>query len=96
MNRNVLFIPIGILAIGILPLPIGYYTLLRIVVFITMGYLAWQYFEAKDNTLVWVFGFFAVLYNPILPIYLHSKTLWIVFNITTIAALIYQYRRQDS
>ena len=96
MNRNVLFIPIGILAIGILPLPIGYYTLVRIVVFITMGYLAWQYFEAKDNTLVWVFGFFAVLYNPILPIYLHSKTLWIVFNITTIAALIYQYGKTGS
>ena len=94
MNRNILFITIGILAIGILPLPIGYYTLVRIVVFITMGYLTWQYFEAKDNTLVWVFGFFAALYNPFIPVYLHSKALWIAFNITTIAALIYQYKKQ--
>ena len=95
MKRNILFIPIGILAIGILPLPIGYYTLVRIVVFITMGYLAWQYFEAKDNTLVWVFGFFAVLYNPFIPIYLQSKILWIFLNILTIAALVYHYKRKN-
>ena len=94
MNRNILFIPIGILAIGILPLPISYYTLVRIIVFITMGYLAWQYFEARDKTLVWVFGFFTALYNPFIPVYLHSKVLWIAFNIATIAALIYQYKRQ--
>lgn len=33
----------------------------------------------------WGLGAFAVLYNPIIPIYLRQKGLWIVLNIPTIA-----------
>ena len=90
MNRNILLVPIGILALGILPLPIGYYTLLRIVVCVCAAYVAWRYFEENDN-LAWVFGFVAVLYNPLLPVYLNSKLLWTIINVPTIGIFVYQY-----
>jgi len=41
--RNMLLIPMGILLVGIFPLPIEFYILVRIVVFSSMGYLALQY-----------------------------------------------------
>ena len=32
---------------------------------------------------VWIFGFLAVLYNPIIPVYLYEKEIWMVVNIIT-------------
>ena len=42
-----------------------------------------QFSGQNDTTLVWIFGFFAVLYNPIIPIHLGAKGLWIAVNIIT-------------
>jgi len=33
---------------------------------------------------LWIFGFIVVLYNPLIPISLGSKELWMVVNIPTI------------
>ena len=35
-------------------------------------------------SLSWIYGFLVVLYNPIIPIPLYEKVLWIVVNIFTI------------
>jgi len=32
---------------------------------------------------VWIFGFLAILYNPIIPIHLYEKGIWIIVNIIT-------------
>ena len=32
-----------------------------------------QFIGKNDNTLAWIFGFFAILYNPIIPIHLGAK-----------------------
>ena len=76
--------PIIILLIAILPMPIGYYTLSRIVVCAGAVYFTYMFYKKKDIPKTWMFGFFAILYNPFLPIYLHSKFIWIVINIVTI------------
>jgi len=85
-NQNNIFwlAPIIVLAIGILPLPIGYYTLSRLVVCGCALYLAHKFYKKKDNTNLWIFGFIAVLYNPIVPVYLYEKFIWIIVNIITI------------
>ena len=61
----------------------GYYTLLRLVVCGCSIYYAYHLYEREDRTYVWIFGFFTVLYNPIMPIYLYEKSLWTVVNVIT-------------
>ena len=75
--------PIVIMAIGFLPMPYGYYNLSRLVVSGCAIYFAYQLFQKEEKTFVWVFGFLAVLYNPIIPVYLYEKEIWMVINIIT-------------
>ena len=76
--------PIVVLAIGILPLPIGYYTLSRLVVCACAIYFAHSIYKGKkENTNLWLFGFIAVLYNPIIPVYLYEKFIWVIVNLIT-------------
>jgi|TARA_B100001964_G_scaffold154847_1_gene170216 hypothetical protein len=76
--------PIIVLVIAILPMPIGYYTLSRLVVCGSSIYFAYNFFNKKDVTRTWIFGFFVVLYNPIIPVYLYEKIIWVIVNIITI------------
>ena len=71
-NKDIFWIaPLVVMGIGLLPMPYGYYNLSRLVV--CAIYFAMQLNSQSDTTLVWVFGFFALLYNPIIPIHLGSK-----------------------
>ena len=76
--------PIIVLVIALLPMPIGYFMLSRTVVFICVIYYGYNYYKNKDQIKPWIFGFFAVLYNPIAPIYLQEKLIWVIVNIITI------------
>ena len=84
-EKNVFWMaPIAALGIGILPLPIGYYMLSRLIVSGCALYFAQKFYKKKTTTKLWIFGFFVVLYNPIAPIYLYEKAIWILINIPTI------------
>ena len=83
-NKIFWLAPIVVLSIGILPLPIGYYTLSRLVVCASALYFAYNFYKKNNQTNLWFFGFIAVLYNPIIPVYLYEKFVWIVVNLITI------------
>ena len=86
MNKNIFWIaPILVMAIGALPMPYGYYSLSRLVVCSCSIYFAHKSYVKNQSTLMWAFGFLAVLYNPIIPIHLYQKEIWIVVNIFTSA-----------
>jgi len=76
--------PIIVLVIALFPLPIGYYTLSRLVVSACALYYAIQFHKRNNTTYTWIYGFLVVLYNPILPIYLYEKFIWVVVNLITI------------
>ena len=78
------FGPILALLIAILPMPIGYYTLSRIIVFGGSVYFSYNFYKRNDVALTWLFGLCALLYNPIFPIYLYDRVIWTVLNILTI------------
>ena len=89
MNKDIFWIaPLVVMGIGLLPMPYGYYFLSRLVVFVCSIYFAMQLNSQSDTTLVWVFGFFALLYNPIIPIHLGSKGLWVIVNLVTAGVFI--------
>lgn len=60
-------------------LPYGYFTLLRFVVCIIGAYLAYKIYEDnKESLLVWLFGFIAILFNPIIVIHLQREQWWVI------------------
>nr|WP_272860974.1 DUF6804 family protein [Aureisphaera galaxeae] len=64
---------------GILHLPIEYYTFLRIVVFIGSLWVI----LSRVKTWYWValFSVVAIVFNPIYPVYLYQKSKWIPIDI---------------
>jgi hypothetical protein len=92
MPLAVIYIATGLLALGVLPLPYGYYTLLRIV---ATGAFVWAAFAAHqkgERTLPWIFVLAAVLYNPVVPVFL-AKPVWMIINLGS-AALLYFNREK--
>lgn len=79
--RILLLICAGMLLLGVADLPIGYYTLLRIVV--TIGSVSVIVTDFKKGLNFWniTFGLLAILFNPIIPIYLNNKSVWTLIDI---------------
>ena len=76
-------------------MPMGYYTFLRIA--LTLGALMVLYSEVqKDVNLLGIsFIAIAILFNPIFPVYLYQKSLWIAIDIVTaILFLVYWLSQQ--
>jgi len=69
-----------LLFIAVFNLPIEYYNLLRLVIFI--GALL-VIFPLNAKRLLWIilFTIIAFLFNPIIPIYLYVKTYWLPIDI---------------
>lgn len=81
MNIKLFSIGIALLLIvAIAELPYGFYTFLRIVVCSYSAYLAVAAFS--EDKRIWVFAFIAIaiVFNPLVPIYL-EKEIWIIIDI---------------
>lgn len=80
LPKPLIYIAATLLFLGALPLPYGYYMLLR---FVACGAFAWAAFityENNEEVLPWVFGILAVLFNPIFKTHL-PKELWAVVDV---------------
>jgi len=81
--RTLLIVCAIFLFLAVAPLPIGYYTFLRIVV--TIGSIAVIISEYRTNNEIgiWIiiFGIIAILFNPIMPIYLYQKSRWMPVDV---------------
>lgn len=75
MPSAVMYFIAAMLFVGILPLPYGYYMLLRLVACGAFGFAAYEAYKRKHNLLLWLFGLMALLFNPILTIHF-TKEVW--------------------
>jgi hypothetical protein len=75
-------IPVAMLLIATAKMPYGYYTFTRIVVSGFAALLAFIAWEGGPALRTWsvIFGVVALLFNPIVPIYL-KRTTWFGFDI---------------
>jgi hypothetical protein len=80
--RTLLFISAVLLVVGSLPLPIGYYTLLRIVVTASSLIILFRDYNGDIEFSQIIFGLIAILFNPVLPVYFNSKLLWVIIDIS--------------
>jgi len=78
---------IVLLFVGVFPMPFGFYTLLRFIICgLSLFALKITHLKSQSN-LPWIFAILAVLFNPIIPVYL-PKELWIIIDISTAVFLI--------
>lgn len=80
MPPAVIYISAAMLFLGAAPLPYGYYMLLRLVACGVFAYATFVAFERKNKTLPWVFGFMALIFNPIIKIHF-PKEVWAFVDI---------------
>lgn len=76
--KYLLFIGSFFLLLATLELPYGYYTFLRILITITSVIVIFHELDGGINLWVIAFGLIAILFNPIFPVYLHDKELWLI------------------
>ena len=69
-----------ILLLGVLPLPYGFFTILRIIVTASSIYLIVNLHTQIPNKISITLIFVSILFNPIIPIYF-DKTIWIFIDI---------------
>lgn len=80
MPVAVVYISAVMLFLGAAPLPYGYYTLLRLVACGIFAFAAFIAFERKGKALPWVYGFMALVFNPIIKIHFPNE-LWAFVDI---------------
>lgn len=78
--KSARYIVCAMLLLAIADLPYGYYTILRIIVTIVAGITAFIASEQDNEIWMLLFGAIAILFNPIIPIYL-DKDAWLVIDI---------------
>lgn len=79
--KNLWYLAAGLLFLGALSMPSGYYDLLRWSVFSIAFYAAYKNFELEQTSWVIVFVITALIFNPFAPLYLYDKFLWAVIDI---------------
>ncbi|PXW14504.1 MULTISPECIES: DUF6804 family protein [Chryseobacterium] len=69
--------------IGIFRLPIEYYTFLRILISIGALLVLYNTLSSKQHYFSIIFLVIFILFNPVFPIYLYRKNIWIPIDIIT-------------
>jgi len=80
MPTGVIYVAAVMLFLGAAPLPYGYYMLLRFVACGVFAFAAFIAFDRKRKVLPWVYGFMALVFNPIIKIYF-PKELWVIVDV---------------
>lgn len=68
---------------GIFRLPIEYYTFLRVLVSIGALIVIYSFLSSKQYNWSTVFIVILIIFNPVFPIYLYRKSLWIPIDTIT-------------
>ncbi|MCH9853898.1 MAG: hypothetical protein K0U45_10415 [Alphaproteobacteria bacterium] len=89
-KSHIAFIVFIVTIIGLFPMPYGYYTFLKIIVFLGGLYYIADLLKNDNSVFVCIFTLLVILHNPIIPVKLGSKEAWIVINIITILCFFIQ------
>ena len=83
----VFVLPAAMSLVALADLPYGYYQLLRIVVTVCTGWIAYAFYRSKSRFGVAVFGAMAVVFNPIAKIHM-ERDIHAILNVMTSLILI--------
>lgn len=80
------------LLLAMLPMPYGYYILLRLIVCGTAIYLTWYTKTINRRGWMWTMGFISCLFNPFIPVFLDRAT-WGLIDLV-LAIIFFRARKQ--
>ena len=75
------------------PMPYGFYSLIRFVAMVAFAIYAYVYYEKKNNELAIAFLSLAILFQPLLPIYL-GRMLWNIVDVIVAIFLVVLYFKE--
>lgn len=85
--------PAIVCLVALVPLPYGFYTLLRVSVFGTAVLIAYRGFTGGDRSFwPWLFTGLAILFNPVVPIHL-TRSAWVPIDVATSGAYLVHWWR---
>ncbi len=87
MKQLYLFLA-AMLLLCLAPMPYGYFMLVRFVMMVAFGLMAYRYFTIKKSAAAWVFVILAVLFQPIYKIAL-GRGIWNVVDVVVAVGLIF-------
>ena len=73
--------------VGFADMPYGYYSLLKISLFVGLVATIWLCKSKLHEVFLWFCGAGAIIYNPIFPIRFGEKEIWIPINLATLALI---------
>lgn len=82
MPTTVIYVAVAMLFLGAAPLPYGYYMLLRLFACGVFSFAAFIAFDRKRKVLPWIYGLFALVFNPIIKIHF-PKEMWAVVDVAS-------------
>ncbi len=91
MPIAILYLCIASLFLGAAPLPYGYYSLLRWFAFGVFAYAAIISHHRKYQSLPWVFGLVAIIFNPLFKIHF-TKEMWVLIDLAAGFLLLVTYK----
>ena len=80
----------ALLLLCLVPMPYGFYQLVRFLAMVVFGVMAYQYYNKKNETLAVAFGALALLFQPLFKIVL-GRVLWNVIDVVVAIFLVVLY-----
>lgn len=90
--KPVLYVCAAMIALGVLPMPYGYYTYIRIVGFLVFSLCALESFYRREQLQPWAYGAAAILFNPFMKIHL-PRDVWAILDLGAGALLLIAAQR---
>lgn len=87
-NQKIQIIGAVVLLLCILPLPYGFFTIVRVVITFISLYFAYEYFTNNKKGLVLTFAIIAVLFQPFVKLPL-GREVWLVVDIIVAILLLF-------
>ena len=97
MKKQLYLFLAAMLLLCLAPMPYGYFMLVRFVMTVACGWLAYQYYQGQKTVGTWVFGILALLFQPMYKIAL-GRTVWnivdVIVAIFLIVLFVMEWRRE--
>ena len=87
MKKQIYLFLAAMLLLCLAPMPYGYFMLVRFVMMVAFGWMAYQYYQRHKTLATWVFGILAMLFQPMYKIAL-GRTMWNIVDVIVAIGLI--------
>ena len=95
--KQVYLFMVAMLLLCLAPMPYGYFMLVRFVMTVACGWMAYQYYQRQKTVAMWVFGALVMLFQPVYKIAL-GRTVWNIVDVIVaifLIVLFFMEKRQE-